>query len=186
MSLNHKRRIFRPNAGVHAAPGRGMPSGGVLLAACGGAATLLAVASLFVRSSDAPARAPASVHVTADSDRLAVLDGDTLRVGDQIVRLAGIVAPSRGSVCRGAGQTTVDCGSAAANALAALVRGNAVDCTISDHDARGRPVGLCLADGKMLNAALVRAGWARAEAADLRDAEASARAAGVGIWRTGS
>ncbi len=141
------------------------------------------VASLFVRSSDAPARVPASLHVAAEADRLAVLDGDTLRLGNQVVRLAGIAAPARGSVCRGGEQTTVDCGSEAANVLASLVRGKAVECAVSGHDARGFPVALCTAGGQALSATLVRDGWAKAETADLREPELSARAAGRGMWR---
>jgi endonuclease YncB( thermonuclease family) len=185
VSLNHKRRIFRPNAGSRPFRDRLLPSLGVLLAATGGAVTLVVVASLFVRSSEAPARAPTGMHLSAPAVRLAVLDGDTLRVGDQVVRLAGIVAPARGSVCHDAGRSDVDCGAAAANALAVLVRGSAVDCTIHGHDPEGRPVGNCLAAGTKLSEALVRDGWARAEDGDLQQPETVARAAGRGMWRAG-
>jgi endonuclease YncB( thermonuclease family) len=163
-----------------------VPSLGVLLAAAGGAVTIIIVTSLFVQPSEAPARAPASSHLSAGADRLSVLDGDTLRVGDRVVRLAGIAAPARGSVCHGSGLTELDCGSAAANALASLLHGSAVDCTIRGHDDLGRPLGNCLAGGVRLNEALVLAGWARAETADLREPEATARAAGRGMWRPGS
>jgi endonuclease YncB( thermonuclease family) len=182
VSLNHKRRIFRPNAG----PARALPRAGVLLAAAGGAATVLIAAWLFIGSSQAPARAPADSHVSAPPDRLAVLDGDTLRVGEHVVRLEGIAAPARGSACHGDGQIELDCGSAAANALSALVRGRSVDCTIAGHDGQGRPRANCVAEGKPLRAALVQDGWARAETAALRVPEASARAARLGIWRDGS
>ncbi|WP_158258325.1 thermonuclease family protein [Rhodopila globiformis] len=161
-----------------------MPPPGVWLAAAGGAATLAAAAWLFVRSSDAPALAPADSHVGAPADKLAVLDGDTLRLGDWVVRLAGITAPPRGSVCRN-GEQPVDCGVAAANALAALVRGRAVDCTIKGHDGQGRPVADCVAGPEALSAALVREGWARAEAPALQADERAARAAGRGLWRSG-
>lgn len=158
----------------------------MLIAAAGGVATLVAVGSLFFRSSDAPARAPASSHISASADRLAVLDGDTLRVGDHVVRLAGITAPARGSVCHVPAQADRDCGSAAANALASLVRGASVQCTIRGHDDQGRPTGNCLAGGTQLNEALVLNGWARAEAVELRETEKIARAAGRGIWQAGS
>jgi endonuclease YncB( thermonuclease family) len=186
VSLNRKRRIFRSNFRAVPSRGRRILSRAVLLAACGSAVTLVVAVSMFLGSSVAPARPPAGLHVGASAGRLAVLDGGTLRVGDQVVRLAGIVAPARGSVCYGAGQVEIDCGVAAANALASLVRGNAVDCTVSGHDGRGRPVATCLAGGKVLNEALVLDGWARAEVDDMRELELSARAAGRGIWRTGS
>lgn len=182
MSLNHKRRIFRPNPGAGALA----PSLSVWLAAAGGAATMLIAASLFVGSSEAPARAPANSRIAANADQIAVVDGDTLRVGEHIVRLAGIAAPTRGSVCHGDGPTELDCGAAAANAASSLVRGQAVACIIGGHDGQGRPVGTCLAGSKSIGAALVRDGWAHAQTADLRGSESEARAAGRGIWHRGS
>ena len=186
MSLNHRRRIFRTNARRVPFQDRRLPSLGVLLATAGGVATVVVAASWFVRSSEAPARVPAGMRLSAPAASLAVLDGNTLRLGDQVVRLAGIIAPARGSVCRGGGQHYVDCGVAAANALASLVRGSAVDCTIHGHDDAGRPVGNCQAGETRLSEALVRDGWARAEVEALREPEMTARAAGLGIWRTGS
>jgi endonuclease YncB( thermonuclease family) len=186
VSLNHKRRIFRANAKPLPFRGRRLPSLAVLLATAGGAVTIVVAASLFVRPSDAPARVPAGLRLSAPAASLAVLDGDTLRLGDQVVRLAGIVAPARGSVCHDGGRESVDCGVAAANALAALVRGSAVNCTIHGHDDQGRPVGNCQAGDTGLSEALVRGGWVRAEADDLREPETIARNAGRGIWRTGS
>jgi endonuclease YncB( thermonuclease family) len=197
LSLNHKRRIFRSNAGLAAL----LPSMTMVLAAVGGAAALLLVASLFVHTSNAPAsnasasnasasnasaQVPPNGHVSAGADKLAVVDGDTLRVGEHVVRLEGIAAPARGSTCRGAGRPDMDCGSAAANALSSLVRGSSVDCTIHGHDDEGRPLGSCVAAGQVLNVALVRDGWARAETAALREPEATARAARLGIWQSGS
>jgi endonuclease YncB( thermonuclease family) len=186
VSLNHKRRIFRSNAGMLPFRDRPLPSVGVLLATAGGAVTLVVVVSLFFRSAEAPARGPASLHLSAPADHLAVLDGDTLRVGDKVVRLAGIVAPARGSVCHGTGLVDMDCGSAAANVLASLVRGSAVDCAIGGHDGQGRPVGYCVAGGTRLNETLVLEGWARAQTEELRETESAAHAAGRGIWRTSS
>jgi endonuclease YncB( thermonuclease family) len=124
--------------------------------------------------------------VAAGAEQLAVLDGDTLRVGEHVVRLEGIVAPARGSVCHGDGTLELDCGAAAANALAALVRGRSVECTIHGHDGQGRPVADCAAGGRKLSVALVQDGWARAGTPALREPEANARAAGLGVWRSGS
>jgi endonuclease YncB( thermonuclease family) len=184
VSLNNKRRIFRSGTGsIRARTPKLLPSPGVWLAAAGGASTLLAAAWLFVRSSDAPALAPPSRHITAAAGTLAVLGGDTLRVGDQVVRLDGIDAPLRGSVCHSGGRE-VDCSVTAANALAALVRDRAVDCAVTGHDGYGRPLGDCVASGVRLSEALVRDGWAHARAAALRPGEDAARAADRGMWRT--
>jgi endonuclease YncB( thermonuclease family) len=186
VSLNHRRRIFRQNTmSVSSLAGK-RPTLGVFLAIAGGAATLVLVAGLFVRPSEAPAHAPASSELSAEPDRLAVLDGETIRIGDQLVRLEGIVAPARGSLCHGADQGEIDCGSAAANALASLIRGSRVSCIIRGHDLQGRPLANCVAAGKRLPEAMVLNGWARADAVDLQAQETAARAAGRGVWRTGS
>jgi len=192
VSLNHKRRIFRrvrPASPADRSPRFAsiVPPSGVLLAAVGGVATLLVAAWLFVRPSNAPAHAPASQRFSVTVDHIAVIDGDTLKIGDQVIRLQGIVAPSRGSSCRTASGAASDCGAAAANALAALVRDAPVDCTVQGHDAAGRAVAACRSAGVTLSEALVQSGWARVQAADpdadLRRSEDAARAAGRGIWR---
>ncbi|WP_428483113.1 thermonuclease family protein [Rhodopila sp.] len=183
MSLNHRRRIFRADTGA-LLRGRSFPAPNVLLVTLGGVAALLAVATLFGRSSDAPARVPANQQLSAPADKLAVIDGETLRVGDHVVRLDGILAPARGSLCHGATAAALDCGVAAANKLASLVSERQVACTIHGSDRMGRPVAACLSAGVPLGEALVRSGWARALTADLQPAEAAARADGLGIWRT--
>jgi endonuclease YncB( thermonuclease family) len=183
LSLNHRRRIFRPSLGRGASLSGRLASAGVLVAVAG---VVIVTVSLSVRSSVTPSRAPAPGQLSAAVDRVTVLDGDTLRLGGQVVRLEGIVAPARGSVCRGGGDATVDCGSAAANVLASLVRGRPVECGINGHDEQGRPLVDCVAGGTRLNQALVLYGWARAETAELRQPESAARAAGRGIWQSGS
>jgi endonuclease YncB( thermonuclease family) len=157
-----------------------VPPLGVVVAAAGGVVTMALVAWLFVRPSDAPALAPVNSEIGAPAAELAVVDGDTLRLGRQVVRLNGIAAPARGTDCG-----SVDCGAAAANALSALIAGHAVECRIEGHDPQGRPLGTCHASGVQLNEALVRDGWAHAIAAGLRQTEDDARKAGRGIWRNG-
>jgi endonuclease YncB( thermonuclease family) len=185
VSLNNRRRIFRPSFSVSGSIGRFLPWRNVLLAALGGGvATLVAAASLLVHPSDAPAHAQANQQLTAAADRVAVIDGDTLRIGDHVVRLEKISAPAGGSVCHSATAGDLDCGVAAANKLASLVREGPVACTIHGADAMGRPVAACRSGGVPLSQMLVRNGWARAKTADLRSTEDAARASGVGIWRS--
>jgi hypothetical protein len=87
VSLNHKRRIFRPGPGILPHFGVGLPSPRVWLAAACGVASLLAAAWLLVRPSDAPARPPAGQRLLVPADRSEVIDGNTLLVGDHLVRL---------------------------------------------------------------------------------------------------
>lgn len=140
---------------------------------------------------------------TAPADRLeaaapdiAVIDASTLRLARRVVRLAGIAAPGRGETCLGQGAVGgaiagFDCGTAAAAALAALVRERNIACEMRDTDAMGRPLAICTAGGTELNRALVAGGWARVDGAaglpasqaeDLRNAEKLARAEHRGLW----
>lgn len=117
-----------------------------------------------------------------------VVDGDTLRLGDVTVRLAGLDAPERGQVCQRADGSRFDCGEAAARHLSTLVRRRGVACGISGRDRYGRAVGICHAEGVDLAEAMVASGWALALAEGRRGpsrygvAEAQARSARNGLW----
>ncbi len=114
-----------------------------------------------------------------------MVDGGTLRVRDSVVRLDGIAPPARGEVCHRADGSAQDCGVAAANELAALVhKAPQVDCQVRAHDAMGRALAVCDAQGKQLNHALVAAGWARVDGtqAALQPVQAEARAEKRGLW----
>ncbi len=110
-----------------------------------------------------------------------VVDGETLRLGDRVLRLYGVGAPARGQACG----AVADCGGMAARELALLVRDRAVECRIQGQDRFGRALGVCRAGGVELNASLVAAGWASADEQtmpSLVPIEASARAASRGMW----
>ena len=168
------RRIFR------GAASRRSPFASTLVAATAGVLGTGAVA-LTAMSSDLFGRAPPPPsHVAADAQNIAVIDGDTLRLDGQIIRLRGVEAPDRGDRCRG----DLDCGGAAAAALAGLVRGRRVECALADHDSAGRPYAACDANGTDLSRAIVASGWARAQpgAPELADLELRARRQRAGLW----
>ncbi len=154
-----------------------------LIGAIGGAALMLfsSPAALFGR---VPRLAG---QLDADAPLVAVVDGQTLRLRETVLRLHGVIAPMRGQQCRGAEGAQFDCGAAASEALAALVRGHAVACRLDGRDEAGFPQGHCEAGGVALNEAVVAAGWARADphAPELVSAETAARGRHVGIWRAG-
>ncbi len=145
---------------------------------------LLGAAALTIAglSTDLFGRTPpaATRSLAAQPAQVAVIDGGTLRIDRQVVRLLGVEPPARGESCGSA----ADCGSAAANALAGLVREKPVSCALRGQDRMGRPLGACEAAGTDLNRAVVAAGWAHATGGrpDLRDAESSARAERRGLW----
>ena len=125
---------------------------------------------------------PPALHLEADPAAVAVVQGDTLVLAGQSVHLRGIYAPSRGEICPG----QIDCGRAAAGALADLVRGRKVECALEGSDPAGRPYGDCKAGGTDLAEAIVARGWARAIAPEFADVESRARRQRAGLWRDGS
>jgi len=88
------------------------------------------------------------------------IDGDTIRIGPQRIRLSAIDAPELSQTCRsGRGATTL-CGRDARDALARLVR-NGVRCVVESHDRYGRGVATCTnTAGDDIGRAMIREGWA--------------------------
>lgn len=110
-----------------------------------------------------------------------VVDGDTIEIHGERIRLAGFDAPESGARC---GRSNVY--ALAANALADHIASRTITCTVTGRDAYGRITADCSADGVDLGDHLVRAGWARdwPRYSNGRYAavEAQARAAQAGVW----
>ena len=135
-------------------------------------------ADLFGRGSDA------TTTISAQAAQIAVVDGDTIRLRNTLIRLRGVHAPARGQICRTGPNASDDCGTMSSIALAGLVRGRAVSCEINGRDRGGFALAQCNAAGVNLNQAMVSAGWARAEPTDagMQATEAEARRAARGLW----
>ena len=179
MPLQRPRRIFRASAPPF--PGLATLR---LLAVCGLGVGVLAALVAMGLSSSLFGRATNQVErIESPTNTISVVDGATLRMRSSVVRLAGVTSPERGRPCRGA-EAGVDCGAAAANALAELLRGRDVVCDVRGRDSRGRALAICDLDGVELNRAIVAAGWAWADGSDrLAAAEVEARAGHRGMWR---
>jgi endonuclease YncB( thermonuclease family) len=116
-----------------------------------------------------------------------IVDGRTLEVAGQEVRLFGIDAPDLDQVCRHGGRD-YQCGKVARAALWDLVAGLDVSCTPEAEapGPGGSVAASCTAGDRQLNESMVAAGWALAD----RDAteryvgiEADARKARRGLWK---
>ena len=115
-----------------------------------------------------------------------IIDGDTIVVAGQLVRLHGIDAPELDQTFWWRGQKLV-CGTMALAALEAITAGVKVRCKVVERDRHGRLVAKVFApDGVDVGRRLVSAGWAlayRRYSKDYVAAENEARKAKRGMWR---
>jgi len=148
---------------------------------------LVALALALGLGSGSPLRSgPRSdgAEVLAGSPR--VIDGDTIAIGETRVRLEGIDAPEAVQTCGLREGGTWACGAAATRALSDRIGGKAVSCVPRGRDRYGRTLAVCYADGRDINAWMVRQGHAWAFVRYSRSyvsEEAAAKADGLGIWQ---
>jgi len=118
--------------------------------------------------------------------RVSVVDGDTLEMHGNRIRLHGIDAPESGQSCTDEENKTYRCGQLSANRMASYVSGKAVYCEILDKDRYGRLIAACSVNDVDVNQLLVSEGWALAYRQYSRDyvsAEENAKKLGLGIWQ---
>lgn len=118
------------------------------------------------------------------SGTASVIDGDTIEIHGQRIRLHAIDAPESRQTCTRGGRTW-RCGREAALALADRIGRRPVTCDRRDIDRYGRVVSVCREGGEDLNAWMVRSGWALAYRRYGRDyirAEAEAQRNRRGLW----
>ncbi|HEY7766164.1 MAG TPA: thermonuclease family protein [Aestuariivirgaceae bacterium] len=143
----------------------------------GAATLLLALAVLYVMDRFPQVDFLGSVRVT---------DGDSLRRGEQRIRLFGIDASELDQECLDATGRSYACGQEAKRQLTRLINNDDISCDVMETDKYRRDVARCRAGSVELNREMVRLGWAVAYARHSIDylvAEATARSAGRGMWQ---
>lgn len=131
------------------------------------------------------------VAVSAQQDltgRATVIDGDTIEILGERIRLNGIDAPEARQRCLDAEGREYRCGATSANALADfLAASTPTRCEIIDRDRYGRHIGNCLrVDGQAIAAWLVSTGnaldWPRYSKGAFASYQNEARAKDAGMW----
>ncbi|MBB4053533.1 endonuclease YncB(thermonuclease family) [Devosia subaequoris] len=121
--------------------------------------------------------------------RASVIDGDTIEIAGERVRINGIDAPESSQLCQDQHQRSYRCGAIAAGALDKLLaQSRPLRCEFVERDQYGRVVGDCFrADGVNVAAALVRAGmaldWPRYSSGAYANEQSVAAAAKAGLWQ---
>ena len=117
-----------------------------------------------------------------------IVDGDTIEMAGQRIRIHGIDAPEAKQNCRDL-KGEWQCGFEATNALAFFVAKNWVTCVERDVDRYGRVVAVCYAGGiggPDIGERMVLEGWAlayRRYSTDYIDEEDDAKSNRRGLWR---
>ncbi len=114
-----------------------------------------------------------------------VVDGDTIVVEGEKLRLSGIDAPELDQTCFDASGTAFACGKVARDGLQRMIEGQSVRCVSEGRDRYGRFLARCSLGELDLQAWMVREGLAVSfvRYSNVYDAdEAHARAAGAGLW----
>lgn len=157
------------------------------------AAAFIALAVLLVLHWTSPADAerhepvgdPAALE-NAITGPAAIVDGDTIDVAGERIRLEGIDAPETGQTCTRGDGSAWSCGRVAGKALGLLIGSRDVSCLSRGRDIYGRRLATCYVAGRNINAAMVRAGyaWAFVKYSTTYVAEeGEARARAAGVWQ---
>jgi len=114
-----------------------------------------------------------------------IIDGDTIHIGINKIRLHGIDAPETNQECT-INEETWDCGIKSTLALKNFILDKEVYCEIIDIDQYKRFVGICFVDNENMNKYMVSNGWAiayRYYSTLFIEDEVMAQKNKLGIWQ---
>lgn len=115
-----------------------------------------------------------------------VIDGDTIEIAGERIRLHGIDAPESKQTCTDGDGKEWRCGQEATIALATIVGDQSVTCKGEERGKYGRLIAVCYVGLFQLNVLMVTRGWAlayRQYSSDYVPEEDDARIHKRGIWR---
>jgi endonuclease YncB( thermonuclease family) len=129
--------------------------------------------------------APGAMAATVVAGIPTIIDGDTLSIGGQRIRLHGIDAPESLQQCQAQDGRVWECGQHAAQALREYIGRQILTCDITGIDRYSRAIARCNISGKDINAWMVANGWAvayRRYSLDYTQHEEAARSFRQAIW----
>ena len=95
----------------------------------------------------------------AHADQLTIIDGDTIRIGDERIRFSGIDAPEIKQTCIYQ-EIEFKCGEFSKNLLIEKISNQKVSCIRESKDQYGRTLAECFVGKDSLSSYLVREGYA--------------------------
>lgn len=113
-----------------------------------------------------------------------IIDGDSLIVKGQEIRLLGIDAPEYRQTCTFQNGKAYKCGKQSRLHLLKLAKSGKLKCTGWEEDKYQRLLAICEAGGVEINSHMVKDGWAVSYGGYARE-EAQARKLALGVWQGG-
>ena len=114
-----------------------------------------------------------------------IIDGDTIYINKNKIRLHGIDAPEKDQTCFFK-KNEWECGKQSAIELKKIINKQVVKCITTDIDIYQRYIANCFVNKININQSMVKSGWAiayRYYSIDYIDDERFARANKLGIWK---
>jgi endonuclease YncB( thermonuclease family) len=118
--------------------------------------------------------------------RVIVPDSGTLKAGDVVIKLNGIVPSKADAQCQDEKGKSWPCGAAAKTALTQLIRARAIVCDLPGPGEQKSFTARCAVSGTDLSTWLVRQGWAKPNDLPepvLGDAAEAAKSERIGVWQ---
>jgi len=115
-----------------------------------------------------------------------IVDGDSIKINGERIRLVGIDAPEMEQYCQDGDNDRIPCGVFAKQHLEKLIQNRLVTCRWQERDRYNRILGACQADRDNLNRLMVENGWAVSYYSSAYDNEqklASFQKKGMWAWK---